>query len=104
MHRWGPGRRAIVVAAITGVVAAGAGCSGASTMTCEEFGGLGYSEQSDALSSLLEEHRLDPLAVGNGLGAAQAVDSFCGTGLQQPADTNLQTPIEDAIDWESERW
>ncbi len=73
-------------------------------MTCAEYGALSTGEQLQTLSTLLSEHRLEPGDTGNILGVTSAVDGFCGTGFPGSATTNLEEPIEDAVDWESSSW
>lgn len=87
------------------------GCTSAGDMTCEEFGALSDSDRSDVLEDLLVEHRLDPLAVSNLVGVGTAVHTFCGTsaiagmiGEPDPARTNLDRPLDEAVDWDSDTW
>jgi hypothetical protein len=80
------------------------GCSSAGDTTCSEWGSMDQSQQSDVLTDLLRENRLDPLSWSNALGATEAIDAFCGSSMLTPANRNMDRPIDEAIDWDSDTW
>lgn len=85
------------------------GCSTSGAMTCAEYGELSQADRDSALDDLLTENRLDDSALGNTLGVVAAVDNYCGTTTSmlfdpEPATSNVDSAIENAVDWESESW
>lgn len=84
-----------------------AGCSSKGKMPCSEYGELEYSERTRAVESMIRDHGLRPYSNAWGLAAVQQdVNDFCGVGLslpghEHPATTNVDSAIEDAVDWEA---
>jgi len=97
----------VVIACLTAVTLPLAGCGNkAGDLTCQAFGEMSVSDRSKALNNLLSEHSLEVASVGNQMGVAQNVDSFCGSPamLQMPATQNLDRTLNDAVNWDAERW
>lgn len=102
-------RRLVLIGMAVLLAGTTTGCSNPGTTTCAEYGVLSYPERDDVLKDLLVSHRLEPNHLGNSLGVSQSVDTFCGTFTNQlmgdrPATQNLNRPIDEAVDWDSDTW
>ena len=94
-----PVRIAVCLLVAVGLVMPLSGCSSpVGKMTCSEFNELSLTERSSKLSSLLEEHNLDPDSMGNIVGVIAAVESFCSSSSHD------DSPLDDAADWDSKYW
>lgn len=104
----GDGRRVLVLGAVALFAPLLSACSNAGATTCAEFGAMSYEDRDDVLKDLLEEHRLEPMALSNNLGIEKAVNSFCGTRSpllgDAPSTQNLDRPIGESHDWDSPQW
>ena len=97
----------VLAAAATAVVLTG--CSSTGSMTCSEYGDLDASGRQSALNSLLREHDLETLDAFNQIGLEENVDQFCGISTSfgddvEPATQNLDRPLDESTDWDSQYW
>lgn len=101
------GRRLAVIGCLALATLSLAACGNkAGDVTCSAYGQQSVSDRSQTLDDLLSEHSLEVASMGNQLGVSQNVDAFCGTAtmLQTPATKNLDRTLNDAVNWDAERW
>ena len=82
-------------------------CSSPQSITCEKYGQMSYGEKTSTVLELIRAHNLDPAS--NPVAAAavsQDIDAYCGidsvaevTGGQATATKNLNSPIDNAVNW-----
>lgn len=74
--------------------------SKASDTTCEEYGKQDYDDRSSTIMRMIEEHGFDSTSsVWGTISIGAKVETFCGAAVGSDATQNLNSKIEDAIDW-----
>ena len=87
-----------------------AACSSPVTTTCDEYAAMSFGEQSEVEDAMLGNHGLDTRNLENALGLSENIDAFCGiSGIDGVLDgakatQNNTSPIESAVDWDSDSW
>lgn len=95
-------KKAIAAALAVVVVGASvAGCSKASSTTCDQYAAQSFGDQTTTVVTMIQEHNLDPTS--SVWGTAQIgvdVDQYCGIVYgSTKATQNNSNSIENAVNW-----
>ena len=83
------------------------GCSGTPSTTCDQYAAQSFSQRQETEKALLDAHHLDKYSVANTVGIVQALSTYCGVGGiggEPKAGKNGSSPLDNAVDWASEKW